>query len=94
MAPGSGNPIDLRICAIRRGRRWVNLVTLRFVGKLIARSEGIRSQLPDSEVIAVLTTARPRAGLSGLRWRRPSVTMLCFSLERTYLIFGLRHRPE
>ena len=34
------------------------------VGKLIARSEDIRSKLPDSEVIAILTTARPRAELS------------------------------
>ena len=34
------------------------------LGKLIARSEDIRSQLPDSEVIAVLATARPRAALS------------------------------
>ncbi len=34
------------------------------LGKLIARSEDIRSKLPDSEVIAVLATARPRAELS------------------------------
>ena len=34
------------------------------VGKLIARSEEIRSKLPDSEVLAVLTTARPRVELS------------------------------
>ena len=34
------------------------------LGKLIARSEYIRSQLPDSEVVAVLATARPRAALS------------------------------
>ena len=33
------------------------------LSKLIARSEGIRSQLPDSEVIPVLATARPRAAL-------------------------------
>ncbi len=34
------------------------------LGKLIARSEIMRSKLPDSKVIAVLTTARPRAELS------------------------------
>ena len=34
------------------------------VGKLIARSEHMRSQLPDSEVIAVLATASARAALS------------------------------
>lgn len=34
------------------------------LSKLIARSEDIRRQLPDSEVIAVLATARPRAALS------------------------------
>ena len=34
------------------------------LGKLIARSEDIRSRLPDSEVLAVLATARPRAELS------------------------------
>ena len=34
------------------------------LGKLIARSEDIRSHLPDSEVVAVLATARPRATLS------------------------------
>ena len=34
------------------------------LGKLIARSENIRSQLPDSKVIAVLATARPRGELS------------------------------
>lgn len=34
------------------------------LGKLIARSEDIRSQLPDSEVISVLATARPRVALS------------------------------
>ena len=34
------------------------------LGKLIARSENMRSKLPDSKVIAVLTTARPRAELS------------------------------
>ena len=34
------------------------------LGKLIARSEDMRSQLPDSEVVAVLATARPRAALS------------------------------
>ena len=34
------------------------------VGKLIARSEHMRSQLPDSEVIPVLVTATPRAALS------------------------------
>lgn len=34
------------------------------LGKLIARSEDVRSQLPDSEVVAVLATARPRAALS------------------------------
>ena len=34
------------------------------LGRLIARSENARNQLPDSEVIAVLTTARPRAELS------------------------------
>ena len=34
------------------------------LSKLIARSEDIRSKLPDSEVIAVLATARPRAELS------------------------------
>ena len=33
------------------------------LGKLIARSEDIRRQLPDSEVVAVLATARPRAAL-------------------------------
>ena len=33
------------------------------LGKLIARSEDVRSQLPDSEVVAVLATARPRAAL-------------------------------
>ena len=34
------------------------------LGKLIARSEHVRNQLPDSEVIAVLATARRRAELS------------------------------
>ena len=34
------------------------------LGKLIARSEDVRSQLPDNEVVAVLATARPRAALS------------------------------
>ena len=34
------------------------------LGKLIARSEELRSQLPGSEVVAVLATARPRAALS------------------------------
>ena len=34
------------------------------LGKLVARSEDVRSQLPDSEVVAVLATARPRAALS------------------------------
>ena len=34
------------------------------MGKLIARSEHMRSQLPDSEVIAVLATASARAALS------------------------------
>lgn len=34
------------------------------VGTLIARSGDMRSNLPDSEVIAVLTTAKPRAALS------------------------------
>ena len=34
------------------------------LGKLIARSAEMRSKLPDSKVIAVLTTARPRAELS------------------------------
>lgn len=34
------------------------------LSKLIARSEDIRSQLPNSEVIAVLVTARSRAALS------------------------------
>ena len=34
------------------------------LGKLIARSEDLRSQLPVSEVIAVLATARPRMALS------------------------------
>ena len=34
------------------------------LSKLIARSEDIRSKLPDSEVIAVLATARPHAELS------------------------------
>ena len=34
------------------------------LSKLIARSEDIRSKLPDSEVIAVLATARPRAELA------------------------------
>ena len=34
------------------------------LGKLIARSEDMRSKLPDSKVIAVLTTAKPRAALS------------------------------
>ena len=34
------------------------------LGKLIARSENMRSKLPDSKVIAVLTTARSRAELS------------------------------
>jgi hypothetical protein len=34
------------------------------VGKLIARSEDLRSRLPDTEVIAVLSTATPRKALS------------------------------
>ena len=34
------------------------------VGKLIARSEDLRSRLPDTEVMAVLSTARPREALS------------------------------
>ena len=34
------------------------------LSKLIARSEDLRSKLPDSEVIAVLATARPHAELS------------------------------
>ena len=34
------------------------------LGKLIARSDYLRSQLPDNEVVAVLATARPRAALS------------------------------
>ena len=34
------------------------------VGKLIARSEDLRSRLPDTEVIAVLSTARQREALS------------------------------
>ncbi|MDE0357241.1 MAG: hypothetical protein OXN92_05810 [Gammaproteobacteria bacterium] len=34
------------------------------LGKLIARSEEVRSQLADHEVVAVLATARPRAALS------------------------------
>ena len=34
------------------------------VGKLIDRSEDLRSRLPDTEVIAVLSTARPREALS------------------------------
>ncbi len=34
------------------------------LGKLIARAESMRSALPESEVIAVLATARPRAELS------------------------------
>ena len=33
------------------------------LGKLIARSEDVRHQLPDNEVLAVLATARPRAAL-------------------------------
>lgn len=33
------------------------------LGKLIARSDNVRSQLPDGEVIAVLATARPREAL-------------------------------
>ena len=33
------------------------------LGKLIARSEDVRNQLPDNEVLAVLATARPRAAL-------------------------------
>lgn len=34
------------------------------LGKLIARSDYLGSQLPDNEVVAVLATARPRAALS------------------------------
>ena len=34
------------------------------LGKLVARSKDLRNKLPDSEVIAVLATARPRAELS------------------------------
>lgn len=33
------------------------------LGKLIARSDYLRSELPDNEVVAVLATARPRAAL-------------------------------
>ena len=36
------------------------------LGKLIARSEEMRSQLPDSAVVAILATARPRAALSSV----------------------------
>ena len=36
------------------------------LGKLIARSEDVRNQLPDNEVVAVLATARPRAALSAV----------------------------
>ena len=50
------------------------------VGKLIARSGAIRSQLPDSEVIAILTTAKPRGELSEAeveKAERDDVVLLC-----------------
>ena len=56
-APGSSVTLAIE-CTLR------SLDTRGKVGKLIDRCEDVRSRLPDREVIAVLSTARPRAALS------------------------------
>ena len=58
LAHAPGSPVTLVIeCTLR------SLDTGGKVGKLIDRREDVRSRLPDREVIAVLSTARPRAAL-------------------------------
>ena len=49
---------------LRKRLEYFSVCSDSEMGKLIARSEEMHSKLPDSKVIAVLTTARPRVALS------------------------------
>ena len=64
------------------------------LGKLVARSADLGNRLPDSEVIAVLATARPKDELSPPNWRRPIVTTSCSSPRRTSENSGIPRGPE